>query len=161
MVNEKASSLWKLARFLVKWSPGYHYIVMFWWWIGYKLINDRNYYRVHEHIYTSLSVTSTGNLRLCMCSFILKTCRNKKHLKLDCTLYTVKTFVQTTLINNKHTDFGSTLQWQITSYPRRSKANLRDLIAATCLINLTQIGLKSSIFQPVWPWNLMDDLEKL
>ena len=26
--------------------------------------------------------------------------------------------------------------------------------------NLTQIGLKSSIFQPVWPWNLMDDLEK-
>ena len=27
--------------------------------------------------------------------------------------------------------------------------------------NLTQIGFKSSIFQPVWPWNLMDDLEKL
>ena len=26
--------------------------------------------------------------------------------------------------------------------------------------NLTQIGLKSSIFQPVWPWNLMDDPEK-
>ena len=25
--------------------------------------------------------------------------------------------------------------------------------------NLTQIGFKSSIFQPVWPWNLMDDLE--
>ena len=25
--------------------------------------------------------------------------------------------------------------------------------------NLTQIGLKSSTFQPVWPWNLMDDLE--
>ena len=23
--------------------------------------------------------------------------------------------------------------------------------------NLTQIGFKSSIFQPVWPWNLMDD----
>ena len=23
--------------------------------------------------------------------------------------------------------------------------------------NLTQIGYKSSIFQPVWPWNLMDD----
>ena len=22
---------------------------------------------------------------------------------------------------------------------------------------LTQIGFKSSIFQPVWPWNLMDD----
>ena len=26
--------------------------------------------------------------------------------------------------------------------------------------NLTQIGFKSSIFQPVWPWNLTDDLEK-
>ena len=26
--------------------------------------------------------------------------------------------------------------------------------------NLTEIGFKSSIFQPVWPWNLMDDLEK-
>ena len=27
-------------------------------------------------------------------------------------------------------------------------------------INLTQIGFKSSIFQPVWPWNLMDHLKK-
>ena len=26
--------------------------------------------------------------------------------------------------------------------------------------NLTQIGLKSSITQPVWPYNLMNDLEK-
>ena len=26
--------------------------------------------------------------------------------------------------------------------------------------NLTQIGLKSSIFQHVWPWNLMDDPKK-
>ena len=26
--------------------------------------------------------------------------------------------------------------------------------------NLAEIGFKSSIFQPVWPWNLMDDLEK-
>ena len=26
--------------------------------------------------------------------------------------------------------------------------------------NLTQIGFKSSIFQPMWPWNLMDDPEK-
>ena len=24
--------------------------------------------------------------------------------------------------------------------------------------NLTQIGFKSSTFQPVWPWNLLDDL---
>ena len=27
--------------------------------------------------------------------------------------------------------------------------------------NLTQIGFKSSIFQSVWPWNLMNNLEKL
>ena len=27
--------------------------------------------------------------------------------------------------------------------------------------NLTQNGFKSLIFQPVWHWNLMDDLEKL
>ena len=26
--------------------------------------------------------------------------------------------------------------------------------------NLTQIGFKSLIFQPLWPWNLMNDLEK-
>ena len=26
--------------------------------------------------------------------------------------------------------------------------------------NLTQIGFKSSIFQPVWPWNLMDEPKK-
>ena len=27
--------------------------------------------------------------------------------------------------------------------------------------NLTQIGSQLTIFQPVWPWNLMDDLEKI
>ena len=26
--------------------------------------------------------------------------------------------------------------------------------------NLAQIWSKSSIFEPVWPWNLMDDLKK-
>ena len=26
--------------------------------------------------------------------------------------------------------------------------------------NLTQSGFKSSIFQPVWPWNLMEDPKK-
>ena len=26
--------------------------------------------------------------------------------------------------------------------------------------NLTQIAFESSIFQPEWPWNLMDDPEK-
>ena len=41
-----------------------------------------------------------------------------------------------------------------------NKANLRDLIAATSLMILLQIGLKSSIFPSMWPSNLMDDLEK-
>ena len=41
------------------------------------------------------------------------------------------------------------------------KANLRDLIAAAAWPNsLTQIRLISPINQPVWPWNLMNDLEK-
>ena len=30
----------------------------------------------------------------------------------------------------------------------------------SCDLNLNQIGFKSSIFLPLWPWNLMDDLEK-
>ena len=61
------------------------------------------------------------NVRLCMCSFKSKTCRNMKHLKLDYTLCSVKKFVQTTLINNRHTDVGSTLQWIITGYRRQKK----------------------------------------
>ena len=40
-----------------------------------------------------------------------------------------------------------------------NKANLRDLIAATGLVsNLAQIWSQSSIFQPVWPWNIMNGL---
>ena len=39
-----------------------------------------------------------------------------------------------------------------------NKENLRDLIAST---GLTEIWFKSLIFQPVWPWNLVHDLEKL
>ena len=46
--------------------------------------------------------------------------------------------------------------WWMTS----NKVNLRDLIAATDLVILLKLGFKSSIFQPVWPWNLMDDIEK-
>ena len=41
-----------------------------------------------------------------------------------------------------------------------NKANLRDLIAATSLEILLDIGFKSSIFRSMWPSNLMDDLEK-
>ena len=37
-----------------------------------------------------------------------------------------------------------------------NKANLRDLIAATGLLILLNLDSKSLIFQPVWPWNLMD-----
>ena len=42
----------------------------------------------------------------------------------------------------------------------KKKANLRDLIAATGQVILLKIGFKSSIFRPMWPWNLMDDPEK-
>ena len=40
------------------------------------------------------------------------------------------------------------------------QGNLRDLIAVTSLAILLKIGFKSSIFRSMWPWNLMDDLEK-
>ena len=43
---------------------------------------------------------------------------------------------------------------------KSNKAILRDLIAATGLVILLKNGFKSSIWQPVWPWNLMNDLEK-
>ena len=42
----------------------------------------------------------------------------------------------------------------------KTKANLRDLIAATGLVILLKFDPKSSIFQPAWPWNLMDDLKQ-
>ena len=41
-----------------------------------------------------------------------------------------------------------------------NKANLRDLIAATGLVILLKLDLNRSIFQPVWPWYLMDDPKK-
>ena len=41
-----------------------------------------------------------------------------------------------------------------------NKANLRDLIAAYGLVILLKLDLKSWIFQPVWPCNLMDDPKK-
>ena len=37
----------------------------------------------------------------------------------------------------------------------------RDLIAATGLVILLKMDSKHRIFQPVWPWNLMDDLKKI
>ena len=51
---------------------------------------------------------------------------------------------------------GNKLKWN----SNKNKANLRDLITATGLVIFTQIGFKSSIFQPVWPWNLVDDSKK-
>ena len=41
-----------------------------------------------------------------------------------------------------------------------SSMNKANLIAVTSLAILLKIGFKSSIFRPVWPWNLMDDLKK-
>ena len=43
---------------------------------------------------------------------------------------------------------------------RLNKTNLRDLIAATGLVILLKFDPNHWVFQPVWPWNLMDDLEK-
>ena len=43
---------------------------------------------------------------------------------------------------------------------KMNKANLRDLIAATGLVILLKLDLNRSIFQPVWPWYLMDDPKK-
>ena len=47
-----------------------------------------------------------------------------------------------------------------TNKTKQNKANLRDLIAATGLVILLKLDLNFSIFQPVWPWNLMDDPKK-
>ena len=44
--------------------------------------------------------------------------------------------------------------------PKKNKANLGDLIAATSLVILRKIGFKSSIFRSMSSSNLMDDLEK-
>ena len=41
-----------------------------------------------------------------------------------------------------------------------NKANLRDLIAATGLVILLKLNKNHLIFQPVWPRNWMDNLEK-
>ena len=40
-----------------------------------------------------------------------------------------------------------------------NKANLRDLIAATGLVILLKLNLNCRLFS-LWPWNLMDNLEK-
>ena len=43
----------------------------------------------------------------------------------------------------------------------KNKANLRNLKAATdSQSENAQFGSKSSVFCPIWPWNLTDDLEK-
>ena len=53
---------------------------------------------------------------------------------------------------------GKRICVMVPGYFTVNKANLRDLIAATGLVIL--LKLDSKIFQPVWPWNLMDDPEK-
>ena len=47
---------------------------------------------------------------------------------------------------------------QITSLRKQGKSEGFD--SCDQRNNLTQIGFKSSIFQPMWPWNSMDDLGK-
>ena len=61
--------------------------MMFWWWIGYKLINDQNDYQVHEHIYTSLRVK--GNLRFAFVHLIRRSIeiRNIRNLIERCVVY--------------------------------------------------------------------------
>ena len=41
-----------------------------------------------------------------------------------------------------------------------NEANLRDLVAVASLLILPKLDLNDRFFQPVWPENLMDDLEK-
>ena len=41
-----------------------------------------------------------------------------------------------------------------------NKAILRDLIAATSLVILLKLDSSRRFFQPMWPWNLMDDPEQ-
>ena len=56
--------------------------------------------------------------------------------------------------------YNSMGQYMSMCHIPHNKANLRDLIAATSLVILLKIGLKSSIFPSMWPSNLMDDLKK-
>ena len=46
----------------------------------------------------------------------------------------------------------------VPNYAKQGKSEGFDSCDQPC--NLTQMGFKPSIFQPLWPWSLMDDLEK-
>ena len=60
-------------------------------------------------------------------------------------------------IHNLHHCTNLTWQWLSRFlHGENNKANLRDLIVVTGLVIL----LKSDPNQPLWPWNLTDDLEK-
>ena len=50
------------------------------------------------------------------------------------------------------------IQFEIVKDPKQGKSEGVDSWDRPS--NLTQNGFKSSIFQLVWPWNLMDDPEK-
>ena len=50
--------------------------------------------------------------------------------------------------------------YEVSRVKKKNKANLRDLIAATGLVILLKLDSNRRIFQPMWPWNLMDDPEK-
>ena len=72
-------------------TAGCHYIVLFWWWIGYKLINDQNDYQVHNHTIERDFYGEFETLHVLIAHLNRRRrCRNEKHQKLDCTLCSVK-----------------------------------------------------------------------
>ena len=65
------------------------------------------------------------------------------------------------------TNFGNLLKWSKLTYlyiyndlrSHLEQGKSEGFDSCDRHSNLTQIGFKSSIFQPVWPWNLMDELQ--
>ena len=58
---------------------------------------------------------------------------------------------------NKHTDDQSFHRFVVTFSSQIQQGKSEGFDSCDRPSNLTQIGFKSSIFQPVWPWHLMDD----
>ena len=79
-------------------------------------------------------------------------------VRLEMTKQGVKSYHYIALISLVRHWYLDGMGIKIKLFSYNKAANLRDLLAATS--DHTQIGFKSSIFQPVWPWNLMGDLEK-
>ena len=78
---------------------------------------------------------------------------NALELRLSCTNHWHVYISQTTFTRQ---GFDKTLSYCITSEQGKSEG----FDSCDRPSNFTQIGFKSLIFQPVWPWNLMDELEQ-